>query len=481
MDDDAHRAPAPIEAPIASGTPVVLDEGATLLERSFITGGAPWRLLRLSSASHAVAQRWRDGGHVGVGEERLARTFVDQGLLHPRGTGLLDPDDVDVVIPVHDDEAALRTLLTGLDDLHVTIVDDASSRPRDVETIARGAGAQFVRLEHNVGPGAARNAGAGATSRPFLWFLDADLVLDNATDVLARLASSMSDPLVGACAPRIRGGAGTGARSRFERSVSPLDMGERTALVVPLSAVSYVPSACLLVRRDAFAAGFDETLRIGEDVDFVWGLHDRGWLVRYHAPVVVTHPARTTWPAWWRQRVGYGTSAAALARRHPTRMAPLRVDRWTLAAWTAVLAGRPAIALRIGRAARTQVSQRVATHAERPRDVANAVLMRTMVRSGAPLARALVRTFSAAVLLTALHPRLRRRMLVIWVVGTFARWRSARVHPSDVVLGAGDDLAYGLGVVGGAWRERSLTALTPRIGPSTMTWRDVLRPSLKTN
>ena len=57
------------------------------------------------------------------------------------------------------------------------------------------------------------------------------------------------------------------------------------------------PSACLLVRRASFGDGFDETFRHGEDVDFVWRLHDHGWLVRYVADVVVTHRA-TELVAW---------------------------------------------------------------------------------------------------------------------------------------------------------------------------------------
>jgi len=56
--------------------------------------------------------------------------------------------------------------------------------------------------------------------------------------------------------------------------------------------VPFVPSACLLIRRNCFGDGFDETLRYGEDVDLVWRLHDRGWLVRYVADVAVTHRAR---------------------------------------------------------------------------------------------------------------------------------------------------------------------------------------------
>ena len=49
----------------------------------------------------------------------------------------------------------------------------------------------------------------------------------------------------------------------------------------------------------------------GEDVDFVWRLIDDGWLVRYLSDVAVTHPARPTWAAWWRQRVNYGRSSGS--------------------------------------------------------------------------------------------------------------------------------------------------------------------------
>jgi len=56
--------------------------------------------------------------------------------------------------------------------------------------------------------------------------------------------------LLGAIAPRICGGAGSSQRDNFEQRFSPLDMGIRGGLVVRAT-VSYVPSACLLVRRRA--------------------------------------------------------------------------------------------------------------------------------------------------------------------------------------------------------------------------------------
>ena len=476
MSNELPLAPTPVEAPLPVGTRVTLDPEARFLDRTFLTGGSPWRLLRLPGGSRTVAERWRGGGQVRAGEERFARTLVQQGLLHPVAHPGIDVHDVDVVIPVHDDVAALRILLAALDGLHVTVVDDASLEPAIVEASAREFGTDLVRLDENVGPAGARNAGVDATSRPLIWFLDADISLDNAHDVLHRLAGQLTDPLVSASAPRIRGGAGRSARDRFERNFSPLDMGARGGLVVPGGTVAYVPSACLLVRRHAFGEGFDATLRTGEDVDLLWRLHDRGWLVRYDAEVVVTHPARSSWRSWWRQRAGYGRSAGELARRHGPRLAPVRADPWTLLAWIGVLVGRPAIGARIVRVARDHLATQVAEHADQPSEVANAIVARGMLRAGLPLARATVRTFGGVVLLAALHPRLRRRALVLFGVGTLARWRSAKVRPTDVALAVADDLAYGLGVAHGAWRARSLAAVRPHLTASSVTWRDVVAP-----
>ena len=100
-------APLPVEVPIPTGTKVILDEGAKFLDRDLLSGGSPWRLLRLPGGSRAVAERWVNGGEVGVGEERFARTLVQQGLLHPLFRQRRDVDDVDVIVPVRDDVDAL--------------------------------------------------------------------------------------------------------------------------------------------------------------------------------------------------------------------------------------------------------------------------------------------------------------------------------------------------------------------------------------
>ena len=472
-------APPPVDAPIAMGTLVVLDAQARFLDRDLITGGSPWRLLRLPGGSRLVAERWVGGAAVRAGEERFARTLVQQGLLHPVFHAALDADQVDVVIPVRDDVASLGALLVQLAGLHVTVVDDGSADPDSLAECTERLGATLLRLEQNQGPAGARNAGLRATSRPLVWFLDVDVSLDNAADVLARLAAQFADPLLAAAAPRIRGGVGPSARDRFEQRFSPLDMGARGGLVLPGGPVAYVPSACLVLRRSALGGGFDETLRAGEDVDLVWRLFDQGWLVRYVADVVVAHRARDSWRRWWSQRVGYGASSSELAQRHGARLAPLRCDAWTLVAWTTVLFSKPMIGARIVRVARNSLRARLEPSTDDAEHVASEVVAKGMIRSGGPLARAAVRTFGPLMLVAALHPRLRRRALALYAVGTAWRWRRTRVHPGDVPLAAADDLAYSLGVFEGAWRAKTLRALTPEVIKPSMSVREMLGLKLR--
>jgi len=178
----------------------VLDADAEFLDRNFLVGGAPWRLLRLPGSSLGVAQRWKTGDVVRRGEERFARTLIRQGLLHPIYAHDAPLDDVDVVIPVHNDIGSLRQLLAQLRGLHVTVVDDGSPDPILVRECAQQFGADLVRLERNLGAAGARNAGAEATSRPFLCFVDDDVSLANAREVLSRLRAQFQDHELGACA-----------------------------------------------------------------------------------------------------------------------------------------------------------------------------------------------------------------------------------------------------------------------------------------
>lgn len=474
MDAFLPSAQPPTEAPIPEGTPVVFDEHATFLDRNLVSGGSPWRLLRLTSPSYAVARRWHANGVVRAGEERFARTLVQQGLVHPRFDIPLDPDEIDVVVPVYHDVASLGPLLSALEGFHVTVVDDGSRDATSIAACAAEFHAALIRLPLNRGPGVARNEGAKSGERPYLWFIDVDVVLDSAREVAHSLRREFGDPMVAAVAPRVRGADGPTRREQFEHHFGALDMGSRSGLVVPGGPVGYVPSACLMVRRTSFGSGFDESLRLGEDVDLVWRLHDQGWLVRYDARTTVSHRARASWRSWLHQRHRYGESSAVLASRHGTRLAPVRADTWTLIAWTSVLIGRPSWGARVVGLARHHAREKFFADQDDPNQVSTRVVAYNMVRAGGPLARAVVRTFGVVVLLSAVHPRLRTRALLLFVIGTLWRWRTERVDVRDIPLAVADDLAYGTGVFHGAWRARSIQTLKPDITKSQIGLREIL-------
>jgi mycofactocin system glycosyltransferase len=467
-------APSAYEAPLRIGTRVRLDSHAKFLDQQLLSGGSPWRLLRLPGGSAAVAARWQQGGEVQAGEERFARTLVQQGLLHPLFDATTDVDDVDVVVPVLEEVGLLRALLARLKGLHVTVVDDGSTNGAAMAQCAAEFDATYIRIEVNGGPATARNAGALLSSRPLLWFLDVDVELDDARSVLYRLGEQFADPLVAAVAPRIQGSNGTSMFERFEQRFSPLDMGERGGLVVPGAAVSYVPAACLLVRRESFGEGFDETMRMGEDVDFVWRLHDHGWLIRYTPHVIALHRARATMRQRWHQRVAYGASSGELAKRHGRRMAPLRADSWTLFAWATVLVGKPLMGGRVARVAHNRLQARFSETTDDAELVAAELVGRGMIAAGGPLARALVRNFGVVVLASALHPKLRRRSLALFIIGTAWRWRRTRLYVTDIPFAIVDDLAYGVGIYKGAWESKTIGALKPHVTKSTLGLRDVL-------
>jgi mycofactocin glycosyltransferase len=474
VSDFEPLVPAPPHEALPAGTTVRVEDGAAFIDRDLLSGGSPWRLLRLRGTSRATLERWRHGGPVLGGEERLARTLIEQGFVTPIFDAPLSRSAIDVVVPVYGTDANLASLLKQLEGYHVTVVDDGSHDGEVVARCAQEYGATLHRVGANEGPAHARNVGASTTKREYLWFVDVDVSIVDADRVARHLRSAFEDSRVAAVAPRVRGMDGTTWREHFEYHFGPLDLGPRSGLVVPGGAVAYVPSACIMVRRDAYGDGFDESLRVGEDVDFVWRLHDQGWLVRYDATVEVAHPTRPRLRDWWQQRQRYGASSAALAERHGKRLAPLRADTWTLVTWMSVLLGQPALGARIVAGARRHAMRTFFQDEENPAAATDEVVTRNMVRAGGPLARAAVRTFGIVVLLVALHPRWRARALGLFAIGSAWRWRRDRFHPTDVPFAITDDLAYGSGVLCGALKARSLRSLTPDITKSTLGLREIL-------
>ncbi len=393
-----------------------------------VLAGSPLRVFRLTAAGAAVCASIESG--CDIADSPLVIRLLDAGAIHPQPTAderTAARHDVTVITPQLGGTVRV--------DRDVT-VDDGSVPPIDGATI---------RLDHNRGPGAARNAGRTHASTPLLAFVDADVSTPD-PHWLDRLLPHFDDPRVGLVAPRVLGDP-----------TASLDLGDEPARIRSGSRVSYVPAAAIVVRTSAFddVGGFDEALRFGEDVDLVWRLDQAGWRCRYEPAVSVRHAPRSGWAARLRQQVGYGSSAAALAQRHPRSLAPIRLNRWMAAAWTALGTGHPAVAS-------TMATLNATTVARSLPDVPTTDVVRLTAASYAASARQVAATIRRVwwpLALAACCVSKRARWVVIASIAA-----APRSTPTD--------LAYGWGV----WREVLRRRTWGPVVPELSSWPPAHRP-----
>ena len=433
-----------------------------------LVGGQPLRVLRLNPAAARVVARWRDGGAAPAGPAETALA----ARLHSYGLAVLRPDrspypaaDVTVVVPARDRPGSLDRCLAGIGagPARVVVVDDGSRDPAAVAAVVARHGAELIVRAVNGGPAAARNTGLAAVRTPLVAFVDSDCRLPAGwlTDLLPVLADGTA--VVG---PRIFGAGGPGALARFEAGSGPLDLGGAAGPVGPGARVGYLPAAVLLCRRDALGAGFDESMRVGEDVDLVWRVAEAGHPVRYEPRVVVEHETRPGFARWFAQRFGYGRSGAALAARHPDRLAPVVISRWSAPALLCLAARRPV------RAAACTALTAVGLWTRLPAGPGRTAESARLTAAGLGwtllgLAEAAARPWLPAMLAASTVSRTARRATAAAVAVRLVRTRHGRSpdqHPlAWAVLRVADDLAYGSGVWAGALRDREPGPILPRI------------------
>jgi mycofactocin system glycosyltransferase len=360
----AGTAPRPVP-PLPEGFGLILDRSVRAYGNgTVLLGGQPGRLVALTPAGAGALQQWLEGGGTPtVATRQLGRRLVDAGMAHPVAPPLRRAvgsggSVVTVVVPVRDRADSLDRCLDALGDrVPVIVVDDGSARPDRVAAVARRHRAQLIRRPVNGGPGAARNQALPTVDTELVAFVDSDCEVDPGW--LDALVAHFGDPALGAVAPRVRPSAplpapagrpaGRPARrsvlGRYADSRSPLDMGAEPGEVGPGRTVGYLPTVALVARRTALGTGFDERLRVGEDVDLVWRILGAGWRVRYEPSVTVHHREPASWIGLLGRRCRYGTSAGPLALRHPGRLAPLELRPWPTAVAAALVARRPEAAL----------------------------------------------------------------------------------------------------------------------------------------
>lgn len=475
-----------MSAALPPGLPVALDPSTRFTaEGRVATGGSPWGIARFKPAALPHLDALRRAGPRGVPPadptgRALARQLLDRGLAHPRPEPRPGPHEVTVVIPAFGRVEELARCLAAVRGLPVVVVDDASPDAAALRTVAADHGARLVRHTVNRGPAAARNTGAALARTPLVAFVDSDCRPER--DWLDALVPYFDDPRVAAVAPRVvpdLPAFATGAPARYEAARSALDMGPDEALVRPGAKLGFVPTAALVVRRDVLCeTAFDEDMRLGEDVDFVWRLHDRGLHVRYQPQVRVAHTPRLAWPDWARRRHEYGTSAAALADRHPGRLAPARPSLWSVVTLVCGAHGRflPAAGSTV---MATALLRRALSETPGATALSSAVVVRGLVADAVALGHALRREWwplGLACLAASGRSRLARAGAAAMLAPVAAEWvtRKPGVDLARwTLLRLADDLAYGTGATAAAWRHRSAAHLAPdlRVPFAATPWR----------
>jgi len=419
-----------------------------------VIGGSPLRLFKLSAAGQRVVEAIEHGLPLPTGHGKLTDRLVDAGAIHPvPSASPFTAADVTIVVPAFN--AQPGTLGPHGE---VIVVDDAGTPP-----LVAKPGQRVIRLATNQGPGAARNAGLAEVTTPLVAFVDTDVDLDD--DWLDALLPHFGDAQVALVAPRVASTDAASTLAQYEYARSPLDLGPEPGRIAPGTRISYVPAAALLARADALRAigGFDETLRTGEDVDMVWRLVDAGHRCRYEPASTVHHYPRSSVTAWARQRFSYGRSAAALDRRHPGAVAPLRMSGWSAAVWALVLARRPIVAFAV--ALGTIVALRRKLDELPPEESARLAGLGHLY-AGRQVASAITRVWWPLALIVAVFVRRSRLPLAAAAtIPPLLDWLERR-GPLDPVrytaLRIADDVAYGTGAWKGAIEQRSVGALAPK-------------------
>ncbi|MCK4863309.1 MAG: mycofactocin biosynthesis glycosyltransferase MftF [Dehalococcoidales bacterium] len=302
----------------------------------FLISHLPIKILRLNESLYRLLGHIQDGGELadfasrnpGLDAGNLLRvllSLVAKGYLKlERIAEIEDFPLVSVIIPVKDQPEDLIECLQSLenldypgDRLEIIVVDDGSQK--ETSDIVDSPDVKIIRQGESQGPAACRNIGAENARGEILAFIDADCMAGEKwlKDIIPFFQTSK----IGAVGGYVDGYYKDSLLDRYEQVSSSLNMGNRLLLEGKTESSFYVPTANMLVSREAFISvgGFKAGMHVGEDVDFCWRLRNSGYTLLYIPLGSVAHKHRNRLGRMLKRRGEYGTSEAILYRTHPDK------------------------------------------------------------------------------------------------------------------------------------------------------------------
>ncbi|HUT68358.1 MAG TPA: mycofactocin biosynthesis glycosyltransferase MftF [Dehalococcoidales bacterium] len=299
----------------------------------FLLSRLPIKILRVNESLFRLLRHIQDGGELsdfvnhnpGLDAGNLLRvliSLVSKGYLKLERIAEIDEfPQVSVIIPVRDRPEDLVECLKALtnldylgDRLEIIVVDDGSEK--EISGVVDSPAVKIIRRAESQGPAACRNIGAENAGGDILAFLDADCTAGEKW--LRETIPFFKTAKVGAVGGYVDGYYHDSHLDKYEEVASSLNMGKRLLLEGRTESSFYVPTASLLVTREAFTAagGFKADMHVGEDVDFCWRLRNLGYYLLYVPFGRVAHKHRNRLGRMLQRRSDYGTSEAVLYRTH---------------------------------------------------------------------------------------------------------------------------------------------------------------------
>ncbi len=305
---------------LAKGVTLEVNQNGGLISVKY-----PQRKIKLSERGvEALQQLCGEGIKTGTRDEKLtsfAAHLENQGVLVRRFSPLEEDllPTVSIVIPTFNRGKMLASCIESLlalnypkEKLEIIIVDDASPVP--VELNSYGPLVKVIRQYYNQGPGAARNRALREAAGEIIAFTDDDCLVDR--NWLRSLVPCFKHPDVAAVGGRVESAVLITQLEKYEQVQSPLLMGEVQRKVRRGSALSYLATCNLLVRKKSLlmVGGFNPQLRVGEDVDLCWRILAKGELIYYVPDGLVLHYHRSRLVPFVKRRYHYGQSEAKLQK-----------------------------------------------------------------------------------------------------------------------------------------------------------------------
>ncbi len=189
------------------------------------------------------------------------------------------PSPITAIVVAYDSAEVLPACLSALADEGVPaiVIDNASADAS--AAIARAHGARVIVNARNEGYGRANNQGVAACATPFVLIVNPDVEIRPGA-VAALLAAAERYPDAAMLAPRIVEPSGR-VFLQPRSLLSPAHLNRAGAMAIPEgdACLPFLSGACLLIRREVFAAlgGFDPAIFLFyEDDDLCRRMRDAG-------------------------------------------------------------------------------------------------------------------------------------------------------------------------------------------------------------